>query len=54
MFHGKCLTGSSITTRLKLMIKTPEEHHSRCSCAFIVDLKQILDIGWMKFMFLLF
>ena len=35
--YRRCSTGPSIPTPLKLTIKTPAQHHSRCSCAFIVD-----------------
>ena len=30
--HRRCLNGSSIPTPLKLLIKTPEQQHSRRSC----------------------
>ena len=42
--HRRRSTGSSIPTPLKLSIKTPEQHHSRCPCAFIAD--QILYTGF--------
>ena len=40
--HRRCSAGSSIRTPLKLSIKSPEQHHSRRPCAYIVD--QILYI----------
>lgn len=47
--HRRYSTGSSISTSLKLMIKTPEQHHWHRSCAFIVEFDQILYIGFHKY-----
>ena len=34
----RCLTGFSIPTPLKLMIKTPEQYHAQCSRTFIENI----------------
>ena len=46
--YRRCSTGSSIPTPLKLLIKTPEQHHSSRSCVFVVD--QILCIDFHAYL----
>ena len=44
--HYRCSTRAWIPTPLKLVMKTPEQHRSCCSCPFIVGFQQIFYIGF--------